>query len=70
MNLLRLFFELLLVYILYKLVFDLVIPLYQSTRIMKKKMEQFKEGGTARTEKEKPKSGVEKYDYIDFEEVK
>jgi len=69
MNLFRLFFEMLLIYIIYKVVFELVIPLYQGTRIMQKKMEQFKENNRQAPQKEKSNPGKGEDDYIDFEEI-
>ena len=70
MNLFRLFFELLLIYIVYKVVFELVIPLYQGTRIMQKKMDQFKESAQQEPRKEKEKPATHDDDYIDYEEIK
>lgn len=70
MNLIRFFFELLLLYILYKLVFELVIPMYNSTRIMKKKMESFREQNGTVAKNEPPRKDTAQEDYIDFEEVK
>jgi hypothetical protein len=50
-------------------VFELVIPLYQGTRIMQKKMEQFKENNRQAPQKEKSNPGKGEDDYIDFEEI-
>lgn len=82
MNLFRVIFELFVLYLLYKLVFDFIIPVYQTTRQVKKQFgdmqskmqEQMNrhQPGSAPTnftaEQPTPKSKDE--DYIDFEEVK
>ncbi|MEO6639134.1 MAG: hypothetical protein ABIN25_12725 [Ginsengibacter sp.] len=78
MNILRLAGELFLIYILYKLIFDFIIPVYQSTKKIKKqfgdiqtKMQQdmnafAKQQSSAQPKNEKTKDG----DYIEFEEIK
>ncbi len=80
MNILRLGGELFLIYILYKLIFDFIIPVYQSTKKIKKqfgdiqsKMQQdmnafSKQQASAANQPppEKSKEG----DYIEFEEIK
>ncbi|MDQ6764302.1 MAG: hypothetical protein M3015_16980 [Bacteroidota bacterium] len=78
MNILRLAGELFLIYILYKLIFEFIIPVYQSTKKIKKqfgdiqsKMQEdmnayAKQQSSAQPKTEKTKEG----DYIDFEEVK
>ena len=79
MNILRLAGELFLIYILYKLIFDFIIPVYQSTKKIKKqfgdiqsKMQQdmnaySNQQSSAQEKTQKtPKEG----DYIDFEEIK
>ncbi|MEO6220523.1 MAG: hypothetical protein ABIO81_08855 [Ginsengibacter sp.] len=78
MSILRLAGELFLIYILYKLIFDFIIPVYQSTKKIKKqfgdmqsKMEQDmntynNQKTNAPTNPELKKEG----DYIEFEEVK
>lgn len=83
MNILRLAGELLLLYILYKLVFDFIIPIYQTTKRVKKQfgemqnkmqdqMNTFNQQQNAasppdRDTRQKP---AKKEDYIDYEEVK
>jgi len=75
----KLLIELFLFYLLYKFIFELVIPIYKTTRQVKRKMNEFqqnmnKQTETNRTSSEntikptasKPKSD----DYIDFEEIK
>lgn len=78
MNFFRIAFELFALYILYKLVFDFIIPLAKTTRQVKKqfgdmsrqmqeKMNQ-QAGHTYSHATHAPKSKAD--DYIDFEEVK
>ena len=75
----KLLVELFLFYLLYKFIFELVIPIFKTTRQVQKKMNEFqqnmnKQAETNRTSSEntakptasKPKSD----DYIDFEEIK
>ncbi len=78
MNILRLAGEIFLIYILYKLIFEFIIPVYNSTKKIKKqfgemqsKMQQDMNGYSKQTapgqpEPEKSKEG----DYIEFEEIK
>ena len=79
MTILRFLFYAFLLYLAFKLVFDLIIPVYRTTRKLKKgfremqqKMNQHKEQYNQQTtppqvkETEKSKAG----DYIDFEEIK
>ncbi|MEP7252527.1 MAG: hypothetical protein ABI683_09110 [Ginsengibacter sp.] len=78
MNILRLAAELFLIYILYKLIFDFIIPVYQSTKKIKKqfgdmqsKMQQDMNNysntpSPNQPDPQKTKEG----DYIDFEEIK
>jgi hypothetical protein len=77
MNIFRLAAELFLIYILYKLIFEFVIPLYQSTKKIKKQFGEMqsrmqqdmddysKPKTTAGAETRVKKEG----DYIEFEEV-
>ena len=80
MGLIRVIFELLVLYLLYKLVFDFIIPVYRTSKQVKQKVgemqsqmnEQMKKQqqnqfNTTADEKE-PKPAKE--DYIEFEEVK
>ena len=75
----KLLIELFLFYLLYKFIFEFVIPIFRTTREVKKKMHEFqqnmnKQAETNRTSSKtmdkppvsKPKSD----DYIDFEEIK
>ena len=78
MNIFRLAAELFLIYIFYKLIFDFIIPVYQSTRKIKKQfgdiqskmqsdMNNFQNAQKpAQPEPRQEKEG----DYIEFEEVK
>jgi len=73
-------FELLLLYLLYKLIFDFIIPVYRTTKQVKQKVgemqskmnehvQQQQNSQFQGTEKEK-ESKPAKEDYIEFEEVK
>ncbi len=84
MNIFRLAAELFLIYILYKLIFEFIIPVYQSTKKIRKqfsdmqnKMQgdmnayqaQQKSSQTVRPQTKAPQQKKEG-DYIEFEEVK
>lgn len=80
MNFIKLLFELFVVYLLYKFIFELVIPVYKTTQQVKQKMEGMnqqmrQENGhdngfqnhSTRTERaQKPVAD----DYIDYEEIR
>ena len=75
MGILRLLFELFVLYLLYKLIFKFIIPVYQITRVMKQKMSEMNQNMQSKadtqdapytTEKRKDVGG----DYIDYEEIK
>jgi hypothetical protein len=70
MNIIRLLIELFIIYVLYKLVVDLIIPVYKTTRIMKQKMAEAQKNMESSSPKEPGSTGVKQEDYIDFEEVK
>lgn len=80
MGIFRVIFELFVLYLLYKLIFDFIIPLYQASVQVKKKMgemqhrmnEQTKQqqGTAAGTGTKEPSAKPKKEDYIEFEEVK
>ena len=68
-------------WILYKLVFQLVIPVYRSTRVMRQKfremqqqmqdqMNQSNPTQTQDSSRQKPNPDASKGDYIEFEEIK
>ena len=80
MNLLRLAGEILLIYILYKLIFDFIIPIYQTTKKVKsqfgemhnkmqEQMNAFNQKQNSPSQKPKQEE-VKKEDYIDYEEIK
>ena len=83
MNIFKLLFELFLLYMLYKLVFDFIIPVYNASKKMKEqvnqmqqKMREHQNQQAVREEtfvnnrpKTAPGKGSAK-DYIEFEEVK
>lgn len=84
MNILKLLFELFIFYILYKLVFEFILPVYRASKRMKdqvgqmqQKMQEqqqkqaFKEDSFVKSQTTKPTSSNSSgKDYIDFEEVK
>lgn len=82
MSIIRVIFELLLLYGLYKLIFDFIIPVYRTTKQVNKKMGEMQTkmndhfnqsagSGQSNTNNttEKPAKPA-KEDYIEFEEVK
>lgn len=80
MGLLRVLFELFVLYLVYKLIFDFIIPVYQTTRQVKQKMgemqnqmnEHMKNQQSSQFttgEKDAAKKPA-KEDYIEFEEIK
>ncbi len=81
MNLIRLAGELFLLYILYKLVFDFIIPIYQTTKKVKKQFGEMhnkmqdqmntfnKQQNTSAAKNSSPRPAT-KEDYIDYEEIK
>ncbi|MBS1762220.1 MAG: hypothetical protein JSR00_05045 [Bacteroidetes bacterium] len=73
MNIFRLLFELFLLYLLYKLVFRFIIPVYQTTKIMKQKMNKMQEDinrSRPQPQPEPPKSKDIEGEYIDYEEIR
>lgn len=79
MNIFKLIGELVVIYILYKVIFDFIIPVYNTSKQMKQKMNEMhrQQGAAAAREKEvftnnsmpaKPSAPAE--DYIEYEEVK
>jgi hypothetical protein len=84
MGIIRVIFELLVLYLVYKLIFDFIIPVYRTTKQVNKKMGEMQSkmndhfnqqsagsGGQsqANTPTEKAAKPA-KEDYIEFEEVK
>ena len=81
MNILRLLFELFVIYLLYKFIFDFIIPVYKTTKQVKQKMNeaqqrmQENQAGTVNDPfRNTQHSGAHKKpayeDYIDYEEIK
>jgi hypothetical protein len=69
----------LLIWFLYNLIFRFIIPLYQTTRQVKKKFREMHENmenqarqqqGYTEPPKQKPNPAKSSGDYIDFEEIK
>ena len=78
MNIFRLAAELFLIYILYKLIFDFIVPVYNSTKKIKKqfgdmqeKMQQDMNTMNSRQTQTPQETKVKREgDYIDYEEIK
>jgi len=84
MGIIRVIFELLVLYLVYKLIFDFIIPVYRTTKQVNKKMgemqskmnDQFNQqsagsGGQSQANTPTEKAArPAKEDYIEFEEVK
>ena len=79
MNVFRLIGELVVIYILYKVIFDFVIPIYKTTKQVKTKMndihsrmqeQQRTQSTPPAQEPVKKSTAISKDDYIDYEEVK
>ncbi len=78
MNIFRIAAELFLIYILYQLIFEFIIPVYQSTKKIRKqfgdlqsKMQQdMNAASTKRSSAPQEPKVKREGDYIDFEEVK
>lgn len=81
MNIFRIIFELFLFYLLYKLVFDFIIPVFNTTKQVKKqfgdmqnKMREQQDQMNRQQQKNaadaQPKKMAPKDDYIEYEEVR
>jgi hypothetical protein len=85
MNILRLLFELFIIYILYKFIFDFIIPVYRTSKQMKGKMqemqtrmrqqqEEFNRNAQAQSRPQSQSTqsspAAKGGEYIDYEEVK
>lgn len=75
MNIFRLALELFVIYLIYKFIFELVIPVYKASRRMKDEMGKMQEkmkqhDQNMRTSHEPSVSTPPKEDYIDYEEIK
>ncbi len=74
----RLFFELFILYIGYKLIFEFILPIFNASKQMNKKMSEFQQqmqqNQRAQEQSASFKSTVTKKDidkeYIDYEEIK
>lgn len=79
MNIFKLALELFAIYIIYKVVFDFIIPIYRTTKQMKGKMNEMQEkmrqqqqqqsNFNSQVKEPSPKKTYNE-DYIDYEEVK
>ena len=78
MNIFRLAAELFLTYLLYKIIFEFILPVYHSTKKIRKqfsnmqeKMEEDSKAPYSRTTAAQPETKVKREgDYIDYEEIK
>ncbi|MES2430353.1 MAG: hypothetical protein V4556_05405 [Bacteroidota bacterium] len=81
MNFFRITIELFAFYLLYKLIFDFIIPVFKTTKQVKKqfsdmqnqmqeKMNQFNQQQTQKTSVQTPSPKTSNEDYIEFEEIK
>lgn len=79
MSIIRLLFELFVIYLLYKLIFEFIIPIYQTTKQVKRKMdeatrrmqeEQQAASNTNYTKQQSSPATPSSGDYIDYEEIK
>ena len=80
MSLIRVIFELLVMYLLYKLIFDFIIPVYKTTKQVKQKVGEMQsqmnehmkqqQNNQFTAETKDNASKPHKEDYIEFEEVK
>jgi len=75
----KLLIELFLFYLLYKFIFEFVIPIFKTTRQVQKKMNEFQQNMNKQAETNRtsctnmdkpPVSKPKSDDYIDFEEIK
>ena len=75
MGIIRVIVELFVLYLLYKLIFDFIIPVYRTTKQVKQKVGEMQnqmkqqQSGTFSATKES-KTTPAREDYIEFEEVK
>ena len=77
MSMFKLLLQILALYMLYKLIFNFIIPVYRTTRQMKAKMQDMQEHIQKQQQqqatsqaKEPSRKSVPADDYIEFEEVK
>lgn len=76
---LKILFELFLLYLLYKIIFDFIIPLYQTTKQVKQKVNKMQQDMSEHLNRQNNNTFNQqsstanrpvKDDYIDYEEVK
>jgi len=78
---LKIIFYTFIFWLLYKLVFDFIVPIYQSTKQVRRQMgdiqdrmrQQYQEQQQAQQETQRPQASAkktDKRDYLDFEEIK
>jgi predicted Holliday junction resolvase-like endonuclease len=85
MSILRLFFELFVIYILYKFIFEFIIPVYNTSRQVKQKMDAMQQQMRQQQQQQQQQASNNQYnrseaaaspkkpaheDYIDYEEIK
>jgi hypothetical protein len=76
MNIFKLLFELFVIYLLYKVVFDFIIPIYHASKQMKGKVNEMhqrmqQQGPPPKHDGPKPTPNKDfSKDYIEYEEVK
>lgn len=78
MNLIRILLELFVLYLVYKLIFDFIIPIFQTTKQMKQQMGKMQEQVRQQQEQAKQQNfqsndkepAPKKEDYIEFEEIR
>lgn len=73
MNILRILFELFVIYIVYKLIVDFIIPVYKATRHMKDAIHKAQDQMNQQNQqasKSSPQKMEADHDYIDYEEVR
>jgi Sec-independent protein translocase protein TatA len=78
---LKIIFYTFIFWLLYKLIFDFIVPVYQSTKQVRRQMgdiqdrmrQQYQEQQQAQQEAQRPQTSAkkaDKKDYLDFEEIK
>jgi Sec-independent protein translocase protein TatA len=78
---LKIIFYTFIFWLLYKLIFDFIVPVYQSTKQVRRQMgdiqdrmrQQYQEQQQAQQEAQRPQASTkkaDKKDYLDFEEIK
>ena len=78
MNLIRVLFELLVLYLVYKVIFDFIIPVYKTTKQVSQKMGEMQSKMNDHLDKQQQQANASaektskpaREDYIEFEEVK